>query len=115
MFEELKKLKGTQNSFSSKIDHKSNPEDISDHFSDIYRELFNRTESKQPMFDLLREVNANIIEDDLMDVDLVTSDLISKILKEKIKLGKNDSEFNVTTDALKNGPPELSEHIASFL
>ena len=36
------------------------------------------------------------------------------VLKEKIKNGKSDPEFDLTTDCLKQAPKELSEHLATF-
>ena len=58
--EGLKKLKGFTNN-------------ISDHFIDTYKDLFNKTRTSEPMLNLLREV--------------------TKILKDIIKLGKNDPEL----------------------
>ena len=37
-------------------------------------------------------------------VNKITPDLIQKIIKEKIKTGKSDPEFDLTTDNLKNAP-----------
>ena len=115
MFEELKKMKGNSSSWATKVDGKETPEDIADLFGATYNELYNRTGTDQPMKILLEEVNAKINEDDLIDVDRVDSDLIQKILKEKVKPSKSDPEFEITTDALKNGPPELNEHIAAMI
>ena len=90
------------------------PEDIADAFKDIYSGLYNRTGTSEPMEELLKEVNENIKDKHLEDVNRVTPDLIEKILKEKIKNGKSDPEFDLTTDGLKHAPKELSEHLATF-
>ena len=108
-------MKGKSTSFSTKIDGKNTPEDIADLFSETYKELFNRTGSNRPMIDLLKEVSGDIQEKDLSDVEKVNGDLIGKILKEKLKPGKTDPEFEIATDAFKNAPKELSEHLALFL
>ena len=42
------------------------------------------------------------------------ADLIKRIVKEKIKPGKNDPDFDLTTDNLKNAPDILFTHIAAF-
>ena len=55
------------------------------------------------------------MDENLKDVDKVNADLIQKILKENVKSAKTDPEFEITTDALKNGPPELNEHIAAMI
>ena len=115
LFEELKKMKGKSNTHSTKIDDKNSPEEIADHFGEIYKELFNKTGSADPMKNLLKEVNGEITEDQLADVMKVNSELIQKILKERIKPGKTDPEFEMTTDAMKNGPAELSDHLATFI
>ena len=69
MFEELKKLKGKSDSFSTKVDGKNTPEEIADHFSDVYKELYNRTGTKEPMINLLGEVEVKLSEDDLSEVN----------------------------------------------
>ena len=51
----------------------------------------------------------------ILNVSKITPELIRKILSSKIKSGKTDSEFDLTTDAMKNSPPELSDHLCSFL
>ena len=67
------------------------------------------------MINLFSEVHDKIGESDQDDISKVNTDLISRIIKEKIKPGKGDPEFEFTTDAMKNGPIELSEHLATFL
>ena len=115
MFEELKKLKGRANSCTTKIDGKNKPDEIADRFKEIYSELYNRTGSTEPMDDLLKEVNDKISDEDLDMVDKVTGELVEHILKQKIKNGKSDPEFDITTDSLKNAPKELHEILAKFL
>ena len=85
MFEELKKLKGKHNNFSTKIDGNSTPEEIADHFGETYKELYNRTGSKEPMINLFSEVHDKIGESDQDDISKVNTDLISRIIKEKMK------------------------------
>ena len=66
------------------------------------------------MTELLSEANAKIDEGHLEDVNKVTPELIETILKEKIKNGKSDPEFDITTDSLKQAPKELSTHLSIF-
>ena len=49
------------------------------------------------------------------NVNKVTGGLVNKIIQNKLKNNKQDPEFNVTTDALKNSPTQLSEHLANLL
>ena len=64
------------------------------------------------MYELIKETNNKVSDEDLKDVDKVTPELIENILKHKIKNGKSDSEFDITTDGLKQAPLEFSEHLA---
>ena len=47
-------------------------------------------------------------------VEKVTGNLIGYILKEKIKNGKGDPEFDITTDALKSASNDLHVALATF-
>ena len=80
----------------------------------IYQGLYNRTGSKVPLENLLHEVNEAVSNQDILDVQKVTPELIQKIIKEKIKPDKSDPEFDITTDNLKNAPISLYVHLANF-
>ena len=81
-------MRHKSNNCSSKIDDKTRPEDIADHFSNIYKDLFNRTGTNQPLKDILDEVNAKIEKSDIEHIKKVTPKLIQMILSQKIKAGK---------------------------
>ena len=115
MFTELKKMRGTFNNCATTVEGKNTPEGIADKFKETYNDLYNRTGTREPMNDLLNDVNKNIGEEHLDDVNKVTPELISTIIKEKIKNGKTDPEFDLTTDCFKQAPIELSEHLSNFL
>ena len=114
LFKELKKFKGTPQKIISKIDGHTDSVSITDHLKGIYEKLYNRTGTSEPLKNLLDEVDSNVTEDDLIQVDKVTPDLIKKIIKEKIKSDKSDPEFDLTTNNLKNAPDILFHHLASF-
>ena len=114
-FDELSKLKGRRNVHSaSKIDNISGEQNIAEHFKGIYRELYNRTGSDQPLRDLRDHVDSKCNIDDIKIVDRVTPCLISNIMNNKLKLGKNDIDADITTDCLKHAPYELSIHISNL-
>ena len=115
VFSELKKLKKTPNFTSAKVDGHTDENSIADHFKNIYTELYNRTGSDQPLQDLLTEDDDRCTQSDLDMVNKITPSLVQKFLKEKINSGKTDSDADMTTDSLKNAPPELSLHISNFL
>ena len=114
LFEELKKFKGSAGTVTSKVDGFTDPDSISDHFKSIYEGLYNRTGSKEPLENLLVEVNDSIEAQDIIDVRKVTPELIRKIVKDKIKPGKADPEYDITTDNLKNAPFSLFIHLSNF-
>ena len=114
LFEELRRLKGAAQKGASKVDGHTDPERIADHFKDIYQGLYNRTGSKEPLENLLHEVNTDIEDQDILDVKKVTPEFIQKIVKEKIKPGKSDPEHDITTDNLENAPFSLFIHLANF-
>ena len=62
----------------------------------------------------MHEVNEAVSNQDILDVQKVTPELIQKIIKEKIKPDKSDPEFDITTDNLKNAPISLYVHLANF-
>jgi hypothetical protein len=114
LFNELRKFKGTPQKLISKIDGHTDSETITDHLKSIYEKLYNRTGSSEPLENLFDEVSSKVSEDNLEDVDKVTPGLIKEIIKKKIKSGKNDPEFDLTTDNLKNAPDILFNHLAAF-
>ena len=114
LFEKLKRFKGATQRVSSKVDGHTDPDSIADHFKNIYTGLYNRTGTKEPLENLLGEVKEAIQAQDILDVERVTPELIKRIMKEKIKPGKNDPEDDLTTDNLRNAPYSLFVHLAVF-
>ena len=115
LFKELKKRRGFDSTTSTKVDGANSPESIADKFKDIYEKLYNRTSNSEPINKLLSEINENVSEKDMDDVEKVTSEMVENILKTKIKNGKSDPDFDITTDCLKQGPKEVSKHLAIFI
>ncbi len=116
IFEELRKIRGHNKPHTaSKIDGISGDSDIAEHFKDIYKELYNRTGTGQPLRDLRTSVDNKCNSNDMEVIEKVTPCLISNIIKNKIKPGKTDIDADITTDCLKNAPYELSIHISQFL
>ena len=76
--------------------------------------MYNSTGTDKPLKELFDEVDNKVNEDDLVNVDRITPGLIKTIIKEKIKPGKQDPEFDLSTDNLKNAPDNLFEHLAIF-
>ena len=114
LFEELKKVKGAPSNMATKIDGKTDPLSITEHLKNIYEALYNRTGSKVPLQNILSEVDKDISNDDMVDVEKVTPELIQRIVRVKIKSDKSDPEFDLTTNNLKQAPFNLLVHLANF-
>ena len=104
MFAELDKFKGAPQNIATRVDGHTEPESIADHLKGIYETLYNRTGTDEPLKNLLGEVDGMITAADLNQVDKITPELIRIIIKDKIRPGKNDPEFDLTTDNLRNAP-----------
>ena len=116
LFEELGKIRGHKNKHTaSKIDGISGDLMIAEHFKEIYKDLYNKTGTDQPLRDLRNEVNTKCSPSDTKVVNKVTPCFISEIISNKLKPGKTDVDADITTDCLKNAPYELSVHISNFL
>ena len=66
LFEELRKFKGAAGKVASKVDGHNDPDSISDHFKTIYEALYNRTGTKEPLENLLQQVNASVEAQDVL-------------------------------------------------
>ena len=115
MLEELNKIKKSNVAGPSKMDGKTNPDDIADHFGEIYKNIYNREGTDEPLKNLFDDISSKCSHSDLEMVDKVDGDLIKKIVKEKLKSSKTDPEFDITTDALKNSPEILFNRLASLI
>ena len=109
MFKEIKRMRGRDDIVSSKMDGKTSPEDIADHLKEMYHGIYNRTGSSAPLENLFKKVDERVNDDYLNDVDKVTPELIAKIVAEKIRPGKSDPEYDLTTDSMKNAPIEFMD------
>ena len=114
IFTEIKKMRGKPNTFPNKIDNKSDPASIANHFQDIYKELYNSVPSEIKVLDILKEVNEEISERDLDEVDFVDKALIKEAIGN-LKRGKSDVESNFASDAFINASDEISEPIAMLI
>ena len=61
IFKEIKNLKGQSSKVPSNIDGNHTPMDISNHFKDIYSDLYNSVPSDQKVNTMLNNINNDII------------------------------------------------------
>ena len=60
------------------------------------------------------KINQEICNDDFIEVDRINSNTIKDAL-DKIKSNKSDSNYDFSSDFLKNGPDILHDHLAIML
>ena len=97
----------------SKIDDKTEPAEIANHFQDIYKDLYNSVPSEEKVEGILHNINQNIDDEDINIVDSVDKSIIKEAI-DKLKNGKSDVDKDFGSDALINGCDVISEPL-SFL
>ena len=113
IFQEIKKFRGKSGKCSSTIDGEVGAANIANHFSDIYRGLYNKHENDDlSAFNQL--LNSNLNEHSIFDVDRITENVIRKGLKQP-KRGKNHALYHIQSDCLSEGPPELISHLTLLI
>ena len=88
--------------------------DISNHFAEIYSELYNKVELGDEFKLLCSQLNNEVGQHSLVQVDRVNEELIAKAIK-MMKDNKSDAIFNIQSDCLVNGPPELIIHLTALI
>ena len=114
IFAEIRKFRGSSRTVSSRIDEEVGAENIANHFSGIYSQLYNRADQGQAVSDVHHHILLGVDHGGLAQVDRIDKELVAKAMK-KMKTGKNDAIFDFQSDCLINGPPELLDHITNLL
>ena len=114
IFDEIKKFRGTSRTCSSRIDEEVGSANIASHFANIYSQLYNRSEHGQELADIQDQVQQGVGDGGQEQADRITEDLVIDALK-KMKSGKNDALYNIQSDCIINGPPELVTHLTNLI
>ena len=109
LFTEIKNMRKHKPQVAASIDGIN--DDISDHFKEIYENLYNSVDDKREMEVIRDEVECCISSADLPEVDKVTPDILRKAAS-KLSDAKSDPLYSFSSDCLKNGPPLLFERLA---
>ena len=112
IFQEIKKLRNVKQTVASVIDGKS--ENIENHFSNIYKSLYNSVDDKEEVIDILKNVHESIDENDYNDVLKVTPEKV-KEATDHLNNNKSDPVYDFSSDCLKNGPDVLYLHLSLIL
>ena len=104
-----KQNKCTQNK-SPVIDGHSNDQNISNHFSDIYKDLYQRNSSTAPLTSQIQDINSSITSHDFNEVERLTPSVVYQAIK-CLKSCKNDNIYNFKSDAFINGIDVLTNNL----
>ena len=114
IFQEIKKLRGTGSTFSSRIDNEVGAENIANHFEGIYAELYNRVEHGDEFEEISSTIEDSVGDESLSELHRVNEDVVIEALKH-MKNSKHDEYFTIASDCLINGPPELVTHLTNLI
>ena len=110
IYEEIRKYRGNQVSFSSRIDNHVGSSSISEHFADLYSQLYNRVDYGNKLDKIRKKINEGINDNCFQQVERVNEQFVLDALK-KMKRNKHDAVLNIVSDCLIDGPPELVQHL----
>ena len=114
IFNEVRKMRKKTSGLSSQIDNKVDPNEIAEHFSEIYMKLFNTVKVDKNSEAVESKINKELSHSSyklLCDMDERT---ISNAVNA-LKSDKRDSVFNVTSDMYKNSPDAFYYHLTNIL
>ena len=109
IFVELKKLRNKDPDRTTVIDGKD--ANISNHFADIYNNLYNSTDDQEDVEELLGRINEIIDSKSIEDVHKITPDVVEKAVSQ-IKSGKSDPVNTFSSDCIKRAPKRFFEYLA---
>ena len=111
LLKEVKKMRGSQSKNSTVIDDHVGDDKIANHFCDIYEELYNSVLSDDALGELLTQINNDISDDDLVDVNQITPDLIQEAI-DHLKTGKSDVDYDWKSEAFIHGAEALASPLS---
>ena len=114
IFNEIKKFRGSSKQCSSRIDDEIGASNIAGHFAKIYSGLYNRAEHNQSYEDMCEQTHSSVNKSSFSQIDRIDEGLVTRALK-MMKSNKNDALFDIQSDCLINGPPELVHHLTHLL
>ena len=113
IFSEIKKFRGQTQTLSSSIDGAVGSQDISEHFSDIYEDLYSKHTLGEEFQRINEEINLQVNQGLQVDLDRVNSETVRAAL-DKLKTGKSDVQFSFNSDCLINSSSVLIEHMTQL-
>ena len=113
IFNEIKKSRGNTSTISSSVDGKTGAEDISNHFAEVYKDLYQKHDLGEQFRAVQQSIDSQIDHNQLGDLDQVNEDAVLEAL-HKLKHGKSDPLFSFNSDCLLNSGKELLAHVTEL-
>ena len=110
IFQEIKRFRGQKKVISNCIDGEVGSQNISNHFSGIYSDLYSKHNLQDDFLEISTEVNNKVNGDLALYLDKVNFDSVKSALA-KLKSSKSDAVYDYTSDCLLNAPDSLIFHI----
>ena len=110
IFTEIKAMRKTKQVVANSIDGVT--DNISEHFKNIYSDLFNSVEDAENMAKVSEDITNRIQPKDIEDIEKVTPEIIKKAAS-RLKAGKSDSVFMFSSDCIKVESKSLAALLAS--
>ena len=111
IFKEIRKLRKVTPTIPSTIDGVNS--NIQDHFSAIYRRLYNSVDDKENLKPIIEEINRKIDHSSLIDVLKVTPELVTEAINH-LKPDKHDPIIRFSSDCLKYNSKIIGEYLAKI-
>ena len=105
-------MRKTKPTIADKIDGVK--DNISGHFSNIYKELYSCVEDSNDIAEVSEEIEALINEESLEDVMKVTTAEVKKA-DARLKTGKSDPSMSFSSDCIKVNSDLLADHTATMI
>ena len=112
VFDAIRKKRRSTNTIATVIDNES--DDIPGYLADKYEKLYNAVEDKSNMDEIEKELEEDIKQDDYHFISKISADTLIKAAK-KLKPGKTDPVFGITSDYLIHSPRIVFELLAICL
>ena len=107
----IKRSTKSGQSLPESVDGAHGPSDILDKFRDVYKALYNSTETVDAMNEIKTQLEGLIGPDSVTDVNQITGEVV-KMACCKMKPGKMDVSGSYTSDVFLNAPDSLFDSIA---
>ena len=108
---EFKKIKNSKRAKVCSIDGYYNDRDISQHFAELYKDLYNKTDTTNLLQNEYHLLSSQVLPEDLNLLKIISPGKIYEMII-KLDRGRCDSLYKSKSDAFVVGKDILSEYLA---